>query len=90
LSCGTEDVQPLCEVPLHLHNEAEEVIFCYAGQGLAVVGEEQREFTPGLMVLIPRGIPHKFVNTSSSEVLKFTWTLSPPQTIQQFAAKSTN
>lgn len=41
LSCGVEDVLPLCEVPLHQH-DVEEVIFCYAGQGVAMIGQEER------------------------------------------------
>lgn len=41
-----------------------------------------------MMVCIPRGVPHKFKNTSQTELLKFTWTLSPSLVVDQFVAKA--
>eukprot|EP01060_Flectonema_neradi_P009016 TRINITY_DN16448_c0_g1_i1.p1 TRINITY_DN16448_c0_g1~~TRINITY_DN16448_c0_g1_i1.p1 ORF type:complete len:155 (+),score=21.26 TRINITY_DN16448_c0_g1_i1:164-628(+) len=82
-STGFEWVEVGCEVPLHKHDVSEELIFCTHGEGLAHVAEEQAVMKPGVLVCIPPGTDHKFVNTSK-ERLGFTWTLNPPRNAKKF------
>ena len=86
LSCGTEDIDAGSEVPWHTHETAEEVLFCTAGSGTIHVGETASPFLPGIMVLVPKTVPHRIVNNSKVAVLSLTWTLSPPQAPAQFQA----
>ena len=89
LSCGTETVDPGCEIPMHAHESSEEVLFCTSGRGLIYIGAgEPATFEPGAMAHVPRGTPHRIVNSSQVELLGLTWTLSPPLSVQQFRART--
>ncbi len=46
---------------LHRH-DAEELIIVHAGRGTYTVGETTVEAGPGEVVIIPSGVPHRFVN----------------------------
>lgn len=48
--------------PLHKHPYVE-VAFTIKGRATITVGDEEREVTAGAIVVIPAGIPHRFVNT---------------------------
>jgi mannose-6-phosphate isomerase-like protein (cupin superfamily) len=86
LACGTEDIDIGSEVPWHLHEESEEMLFCVSGKGRIFVGEESASFIPGVMALVPCRIQHRITNESTDEVLHLAWALSPPQAPQQFRA----
>ncbi len=47
--------------PLHRHSY-EELFIVHAGRGTYTVGEATVEAGPGDVVLIPSGVPHRFVN----------------------------
>ena len=49
---------------LHQHPYAE-VFVVRAGQMTFVVGEETIEASPGQIIIVPPGTPHKFTNTGS-------------------------
>jgi mannose-6-phosphate isomerase-like protein (cupin superfamily) len=83
LAMGTEDVDPGSRIPVHVHEDAEEILFLYAGRGRARVGDEEVEVGPETAVFIPRGAPHGFVNTSE-EPARLTWTFSPPGAHEKF------
>lgn len=78
LSCGYEIIQPKCKVPLHQHEESEEVLHFISGSGEAIVDGEKFEIRPGTTVFIPRGKMHTFWSTSD-EPLTLIFTFSPPQ-----------
>eukprot|EP00756_Hemistasia_phaeocysticola_P031974 Hpha_TRINITY_DN16386_c3_g10::TRINITY_DN16386_c3_g10_i2::g.62664::m.62664 len=84
LAGGFEWVEIGSEVPWHSHAGSEELIFCTHGEGVAYVGDEHRAMRPGVMVMLPRGVRHRFVNSSATERLGFTWTLVPPVKAREF------
>jgi quercetin dioxygenase-like cupin family protein len=74
---GLEEIDPHSEIPLHAHDEAEEIIFVFGGQGKGFVADEVAELKPGTVIFIPPTVEHRFVNTGD-EPLWITWTLTPP------------
>jgi quercetin dioxygenase-like cupin family protein len=83
LAMGIEAVDPGSRIPVHVHPDAEEILFIYAGRGRARVGDEEVEVGPETAVFVPRGTPHGFVNTAD-EHAHLTWTFSPPGEHQKF------
>ena len=47
------------------------------------IGGQEFEVGPETAVLVPRGIPHNFVNTGT-ETVRLTWTFSPPGEHERF------
>lgn len=45
-------------VPKHTHQQNEEVQYILEGSGSMWVGNERRDFRPGMLVVIPRGVAH--------------------------------
>jgi quercetin dioxygenase-like cupin family protein len=83
LAMGTEAVDPGSQIPVHVHPDAEEILFIYAGRGRARVGDQDVEVGPETAVFVPKGTPHGFVNTAA-EHAHLTWTFSPPGEHQKF------
>ncbi len=57
------DSPPGSGIPLHSH-EYEEVFIVHGGRGSYTVGDTTIEAGAGDIVVIPSGVPHRFVNTS--------------------------
>lgn len=90
MSGGIEDVAPDCEVPQHCHEHSDEAFYVISGTGRFHVGSDDCAGTAvsaGAMVHVSAGVVHRIVNTSSTQVLRFTFTLAPAQTTAQFVAK---
>lgn len=83
LAMGTEEVDPGSQIPLHVHAQAEEILFVYRGSGRARVGDEEVEVGPETAIFIPPGTPHGFVN-HTHEPAHLTWTFSPPGEQEKF------
>jgi mannose-6-phosphate isomerase-like protein (cupin superfamily) len=45
-------------VPKHTHQQNEEVQYILEGSGSMWIGNERRDFRPGMLVVIPRGVAH--------------------------------
>lgn len=75
-SMGLQQVDPHSKIPLHSHDEAEEILFVIGGRAIATVGDETVEIVPGSVVFIPPKTNHGFVN-DEDEPLWLTWTFSP-------------
>ncbi|MBI4591598.1 MAG: cupin domain-containing protein [Candidatus Rokubacteria bacterium] len=85
LAMGTEEVGPGSQIPVHVHPEAEEILFVYQGSGRARVGAAEVEVGPETAIFIPPGTPHGFVN-HTHEPARLTWTFSPPGEQEKFRA----
>lgn len=83
LAMGLEAVDPGSQIPVHVHPEAEEILFVYAGRGRARVGDREVEVGPETVIFVPKGTPHGLVNTSGGPV-QLTWTFSPPGAHEKF------
>jgi quercetin dioxygenase-like cupin family protein len=55
LVVGTEDLPPGKAIPVHKHPHADEVVLLLRGTGVATLGEQRREVTPGALLFIPQG-----------------------------------
>ena len=75
-SMGLQQVDPHSEIPLHSHDDFEEILFVFGGRATATVGDETTEIVPGSVVFIPPRTNHGFVN-DHDEPLWLTWTFSP-------------
>ena len=86
-SFGTEELEPGCLIPRHVHEESDEVIFVYEGRALCTLNESECILTKGEAICIPSGTYHSIKNLNEDIPVLLTWTLSPPQQIHQFKAK---
>ena len=62
---------------LHLHARHDVMAMLQEGRGVLTLGEDTRRLGPGSVVKIPRGMPHAFVNESSSPAVVFA-VFTPP------------
>jgi quercetin dioxygenase-like cupin family protein len=53
-----EEVAPMADTPLHLHERDDELFYVLEGEHVFRVGDEEFEVGPGGLVFAPRGIPH--------------------------------
>ena len=53
-----EEVPPLVDTPLHVHEREDELFHVLAGEHVFQVGDQEFRAGPGGTVFAPRGIPH--------------------------------
>ena len=71
-------LKPGEEIGEETHNGSQFLRF-EAGQGKAVMGDKEVAVKDGSAVVVPQGMNHNIINTSSSEDLKLYALYSPPQ-----------
>ncbi len=64
LHCNIYCFEPGQQNSLHRHPVADEVVFCWEGEGIIVVGQEHSPIKAGETVLVPVDTPHGYLNTS--------------------------
>ncbi len=62
LGMGEAIVQPMVGPPLHIHHDADEIIYVLEGTVDFELDGQRMRTGPGGFVLIPRGTPHTFRN----------------------------
>jgi mannose-6-phosphate isomerase-like protein (cupin superfamily) len=65
----TQDVSPGTMIPVHLHENEDEVIFIQDGTGEATLGDRTVALAKGSTLFVPRGTWHGGRNTGSSSLL---------------------
>ena len=73
---GVQAIAPGCFVREHQHDEYEELILVYEGEGVAFVDGEPHRMQPGTTLYLGPRRRHKFVNAGEGE-LRFFWVLFP-------------
>jgi len=53
-----EEVPPLGDTPLHVHEREDELFYVLEGEHVFRVGEQEHRVGPGGVVFGPRGVPH--------------------------------
>ena len=53
-----EEVPPLVDTPLHVHEREDELFYVLEGEHVFQVGDEEFRARPGGLVFGPRGVPH--------------------------------
>ena len=72
LHCNIYCFEPGQQTSLHRHPVADEVAFCWEGEGIIVVGNDHAPFKAGETVLVPADTPHGYLNTSQDHRLIIT------------------
>ena len=70
---GITSFAPGASIPLHFHN-CEESVILLEGQAIAEIEGVEHDIAAGEMSFIPAGIPHRFINASTTEEMKILWT----------------
>jgi quercetin dioxygenase-like cupin family protein len=52
-------------VALHVHEREDELVYLLDGEIEVTLGDQKMKAVPGVMALLPRGIPHGFTNDGS-------------------------
>ena len=75
-SLGIQVLEPGAHIRRHAHERQHEVLFCYAGEGWAEVGEQRYEVRPETTILIGRAVQHTVQNTGSGQ-MRLLWMIAP-------------
>ena len=67
------------DIGLETHDDVDQFIRIEAGQGKAILNDEEYNLEDGSVVIIPAGTQHNIVNSSQSESLKLYTIYSPPE-----------
>lgn len=76
-SASSQTLEADAAVRLHGHQRSTEIVVCTRGRGLAIVGEVERDFAEGDLLILPPGITHRFVN-DSGQPWTYTGLFTPP------------
>lgn len=72
LHCNIYCFEPGQQNSLHRHPEADEVVFCWEGEGIIVVGGEHSPFKAGETAFVSKNTPHGYLNTSENRRMMIT------------------
>jgi quercetin dioxygenase-like cupin family protein len=72
----TQDVSPETTIPVHLHENEDELIFIQSGEGEATLGEKTVKLAGGSTLFVPQGTWHGGRNTGTG-TLKWVAIYSP-------------
>jgi len=61
-----------------VHEDVDQFIRIEEGEGKSVLDGVERDLTDGSVVVIPAGVRHNIINTSTSDALKLYTLYSPP------------
>lgn len=73
---GEMVVQPSIAVPPHIHHRNDEAFYVLDGRLQLTVAGQDYDLEPGAFVFVPRGVRHKWVN-SSSQPARIMLTFTP-------------
>ena len=76
MAAGTQDLGTGAGIPLHKHDNADEMLVVQKGAAMAILGDTHKLASAGSTVFIPRGVWHGVEPVKeASQVL---WVVSPP------------
>ncbi len=87
LTMGTQQIDVGGSIPVHLHDQQEEILFVHAGRGTMTIGEARAPLEAGTTVFIPPGVWHAVENDGDLP-LHLVWVVSPPGLEGMFRAVS--
>jgi len=76
MALGTQQVLMGAGIPVHQHDEADEVLFVLEGAGFGVLGDTRVSVEKGSAIYVPHGIWHGIENPDSELLL--LWVVAPP------------
>lgn len=72
-------LQPSEEIGREIHEEHDQFIRVESGTGSVILNGEKHRLGDGIAVVIPAGVEHNVINTSSDEPLRLYTLYSPPE-----------
>lgn len=72
-------LQPGEDIGVETHGDGDQFIRVEAGVGEAILDGEHYPLEDGSITVVPAGVEHNFVNTSSSEPLRLYTIYTPPE-----------
>lgn len=72
-------IKPGDEIGKESHNDNDQFFRIEAGKGKAVLAGKEYPLEDGMVVVVPAGVQHNIINTSTNEMLKLYTIYSPPQ-----------
>lgn len=72
-------IKPGDEIGKESHNDNDQFFRVEAGKGKAVLAGKEYPLEDGMVVVVPAGVQHNIINTSTNEMLKLYTIYSPPQ-----------
>jgi len=76
MALGTQQVPIRAGIPVHQHNEADEVLFVLEGVGFGILGDIRMRVEKGSAMYVPNGVWHGIENPDSELLL--LWAVAPP------------
>ena len=67
---------------LHVHENAEELMYIMRGHGQATIGDETFEFKAGDLLFAPVNCPHIVANTDPEEEMEMLWVYGGCNTLE--------
>jgi len=72
-------IKPLDDIHKEVHNDHDQFIRVEEGEGIAILRELTYKLYDGIGLIIPAGITHQIINTSTDKSLKLYTIYSPPE-----------
>jgi mannose-6-phosphate isomerase-like protein (cupin superfamily) len=76
MALGTQQVPIGAGIPVHQHNEADEVLFVLEGTGFGILGDARMSIEKGSAIYVPTGVWHGVENPDGELLL--LWVVAPP------------
>lgn len=76
MALGTQQVPIRAGIPVHQHNEADEVLFVLEGAGFGILGDIRTRVEKGSAMFVPTGVWHGIENPDCELLL--LWVVAPP------------
>jgi len=76
IALGTQQVPIRTGIPVHQHNEADEVLFVLEGAGFGILGDTRMRVEKGSVMYVPNGVWHGIENPDNELLL--LWAVAPP------------
>jgi mannose-6-phosphate isomerase-like protein (cupin superfamily) len=83
-------IPPGADIGEETHEDVDQFIRCEAGVGTALLNGVERPLHDGVAVIVPRGVRHNVINTSTTEALKLYSLYSPPEHKDQTVHQTKN
>jgi mannose-6-phosphate isomerase-like protein (cupin superfamily) len=83
MSAAVETIKPGKKIPLHIHKNAEELIYIVHGEGIETLGDTSTPVRKGDLVVVTPGTIHGLENTGN-EPLKFFFVYNTNEMMQFF------
>ena len=77
VAMGTQELPAGDKIPVHRHENQDEVLFIHEGTATGVLGDKRVPIEPGTTIFVPRGVWHAVENTEE-ETVEIVWVVVPP------------